>query len=163
MLRERERQRRAVPPDQFAGDAERHRDGVVGARAQHGELERDELVEGEPPPRALGELLPFREVHGRERVTTERQVELRGERVEHVACVRGERRARQLAQARRRHGVTRGVDRRVVGGRARLAEVVRLDVEAVLAEPAAQTHVRPRHELVGEPRLVEPRRRDRRA
>ena len=54
--------------------------------------------------------------------------------------------------------VVRGIDGREVGGRLALADVVRLDVEAVLANLAAQAHVHARLQLVGDPRLVEPRR-----
>ena len=63
-----------------------------------------------------------------------------GEAAATVACrrmtiseteVRGQRRPHELPQTRRRHLLARSVDRRVVGCRAGLAEVVRLDVEAV--------------------------------
>ena len=73
------------------------------------------------------------------------------------------RRARrgQLAQPPRRHRLARAVHRREVGRRARLPQVVRLDLEAVAAELAAQPHRRARLEPVEQPRLVEPARGDR--
>ena len=53
-----------------------------------------------------------------------------------------------------------GVDGREVGRRDPAVEVVRLDREAVAAERAAQSHTRPRPQLLREPGLIEPRRLD---
>ena len=159
--REGKRQRDAVATRQLARRAERRGHGVLVPRPEHGELEREQLVEREPPPGQLGLLLRLGEVERRERVAPQRELELRRERVEDVTRMRGERRAGELAQPRRRDRLARRIDGREVRGRACRADVVRLDVEAVLAEAAAQPEVRPRREPVGEPRLVEPGRGDR--
>ena len=92
-----------------------------------------------------------------ERVAAQRQLVLGRQRVGEAARVLGERGAHELAQPRRGDLLARRVDGRVVGGPARLADVVALHVEAVAAELAAQAHARARRQLLGQPRLVEER------
>ena len=102
-------------------------------------------------------------VHGEERVALQWQplarAQLRGQRIEVVDDV-AERVRDEGADALRRYLLARGVDRREVRGRLALPHVVGLHVEAVATRLAAQAHVCPRPELLLEPRLVEPRRRD---
>jgi hypothetical protein len=161
--REREPERGAVPRHERAGLAERRGHRVLVARRGHRELERHELLEREPPPRLLGLVRIGGEVDGHDRVAPQRHPELGRQRVEHVARVLRERRPGELPQPRRGHLLARRVHGREVRRRPRLAEVVRAHVEPVAAEPAWQPHRRPRAQLVREPRLVEPRGRDRAA
>ena len=165
VLGQRERQRRAVALDQLAGRGRaasrprrrrasgRRRAAARGARRARG-------GGALPRPRAAA----VGEVDRGDRVAAERQLERR------PAAYRGGRArgprappARGRAAASRRNLLARRIDGREVGGRSRLAEVVALHVEAVPAELAAQADWRAGRELLDEPRLVEPRRRDRAA
>jgi hypothetical protein len=159
--RQLERKRGAVARHQRTGLPERRRHRALVPRAHDRELQRHELVEREPLARALGLTEIGGKVHRGDRVTPERQVELGRQRIEHVARVGTQSGAHELADARRGQRLARRVYRREVRRRARLPEVVRLDVEAAAAELAAQPHVRARLQPLGEPRLVEPRGRDR--
>ena len=161
MLGERERQHLAVALDQVTRRTERRCDRVVGARTSDDELQREQLVEREPTARLLGLRLGLGKVDRRDRVAAQRQLELRGQRVGKEASVLRERRPRELAEAGRGHALARRVDRGEVRRRPRGADVVALHVEAVAAEPAAQPQLGARRKLVGQPRLVEPRRADR--
>ena len=95
-----------------------------------------------------------------EGVAAERQLELGRKRVGEAARVLRERGAHELAQPRGRDLLARRIHRGVVRRPARLADVVALHVESVAPELAAQPHARSRHQLLGEPRLVEERRVD---
>ena len=138
VLGQRERQHLPVARHELAGRGQRLPRRTLDARAQHGQLQREQLVESEPAPRELGLLGIDGKVHRPERIAPDRALALGGQRVEHVVGVQLERRAHQLADPRRRHLLARPVDRCVVGGRARLAEVVRPNLEAVAREAAAQ-------------------------
>ena len=159
--RERERERLAVAADQVARLAEpcRERPLALLDAARDADLEDEELLEGEPRAAAfrLGEVV--RPVHGGERVALERKplafAQLRGQRVGDVRRER-QREIDDAPHARRRDLLRSGIDGREVGGSARLAEVVRARLEAEAAELAAHADLRSGHELVGEPRLVEP-------
>ncbi len=159
--RERERERLAVAADQVARLAEPWRERALALldAARDADLEDEQLLEGEPRAAAfrLGEVV--RAVDGGERVALEREpfafAQLRGQRVEDVRRER-QRKIDDAAHARRRDLLRRRIDRREVGGGARLAEVVRARLEAEAAELAAHADLRSGRELVGEPRLVEP-------
>ena len=165
--RERERQRLAVALDQLAGLAERRCERALALRraARDADLQQEQLLEREPLPPDLRLVLGLRMVEHEERVALQRQclavAELGRQRVEVVDDV-PERVRDERAQPLRRDLLARGIDGREVGGRLALADVVRLDVEAVPAGLAAQAHVHARLQLVRDPRLVEPRRGDRR-
>ena len=98
-----------------------------------------------------------------ERVGAQRQPSLdleRGrQRVGPVARVR-ERGRDELAQLRGRDLLARRIDGREVRGRGAAVQVVGAHLEAVAVRRAAQPHARARHELLLQPRLVEPGRRD---
>ena len=96
-----------------------------------------------------------------ERVRAQRQLQLGRQRVGQEPSVLCKRRTRELAQTRCRHSLARRVHRREVGRRARGADVVALDVEAIAPEPPTEAQVRTRRKLVCQPRLVEPRGADR--
>ena len=165
MLRQLEGKRGAVARDEVAGRRERGRHGrlAFGRPTCKRELEDEQLVEGEPPPPFLGLLERARPVQRDERVAAQRQAALglQGSR-ERIRAIVGERQRRldEVAELRRRDLLARGVDRCEVGRRRAPVQVVRTDREPVAVRRAAQPHPRAGRQLVLEPWLVEPRRRD---
>ena len=164
--RECEGQRLAVAPDQLARLAERRRDrglALAGATGDR-ELEHEQLVEGEAPAPRLGLVEVARPVERDHGVAAQRQAlvlaERGRERVRERVDVR-ERRLDEPSQPLRGHVLRGRVDRRVVGRGAGVADVVGLHREAAAArERAAQAHLRPGRQAVGDPGLVEPDRVD---
>ncbi len=144
--RERERKRRAVALDQLAGRAERRRERALAFRRapRDAELEQQQLLEREPLPPGLRLVLGLGMVDDEERVALQRHrlavAQLGRQRVGVVDDV-PERVRDERPQPLRRDLLARGIDRREVFRRLALADVVRLDVEAVAARLAAQTDV----------------------
>ncbi len=165
VLGELERQRGPVALEQLSGLSERGRD-LVFALARppcDAELEQEQLVEREPASPLLRLLERFRAMERVQRVGTARQpFPLFQRRRERVGLVRNELEGAvgKGAESWRRDLLAGRVDRRQVGGGGRTVQVVRLDVERVPAELAAEAHTRPGLELVLQPVLVEPDGRD---
>jgi hypothetical protein len=160
-----ERQQLPVARDQVAGLAERSRPRLLAVRpgSRKADLEHEQLVEGEPPPRLLPVLERIRTVQRDERVREQRQpfggLQLRRQRVRHVASV-AHRELDEAAQPLRRDLLARGIDGRKVRRRRDAVQVVRADLEAAPLELAAQANPRAGLELLLQPRLVEPDRGD---
>ncbi len=97
----------------------------------------------------------------RERVGSERQLvgDSGRDGIRKVARL-GQREPDHLAQLLDRQILRRGIDGREVGRRGSAVQVVRADVELVPPQVAAQPDMRARLELVREPGLIEPDRRD---
>jgi hypothetical protein len=166
--RQREGQRAAVPSHQLARLAEGRRQCRLARRyaARQEELEHKELFECQALPCALRLFEGERCVDRCDRVGREREpfggTELGGQPIPVVARIR-QRGRDEGAQSRRADLLRRRIHRSEIGGRLRTrADVPRPHVEAVPAALAAEAHRRARLELVGEPRLVEPRAADRR-
>ena len=160
--RQRERQHVAVPGRELRGRRKRLGDERLALRGPpaKGELEREELVERQPAPGALGIVLAAGPVDADERIGPERQgvvgADRRGQRLAGVPRAR-QRRLGQRAKRLLRQIRSRGIDRREVGGLHRVAEVERRHLEPEPVRLPAHADVRSRDELRLEPRLVEPR------
>ncbi len=76
VLGQRERELLPVARDELAGAIEGDGDRVVIARMRDDELQREELVECEPPARLLRLRLRLGEVNREQRIASERQLEL---------------------------------------------------------------------------------------
>ncbi len=162
---ELEGQHRAVSLHELAGRAERRRPLHVPASppARQPELQREELVEGQPPPRALAVGLARRAVESHDGIRAGRQPFLcldRGRhRVDDLPRVL-ERLADHLAQLLDRDLLARRVDGGKVRRRRAAVQVVRLDREVAPLQVSAQADLGSRLEAVHEPGLVEPDRGD---
>ena len=127
------------------------------------DLKDEELVERQPPPAAFGLVLTGRAMERDERVGPLWQARLglhSGGQVVHVVAGVGERLSDQLAELLDGHLFARRVHGREVGRRRGAVQVVGADGELVAAELAPQADSCARLELLGQPDLVEPDRRD---
>ena len=163
-----EGKRLAVSPDQLARLPQRRRRLLLALSCPAGEaeLEQEQLVERKPLPAALRLLDRPGPVQGEERVGTRRErlacLQPGREEVQVVAR-EPERGGHERAHPRRCDLLAGGIDRRQVGGRAGTVQVVRANRELVPPQLAAEPHDGSGQQLLCEPVLVEPDRRDRAA
>ena len=150
-----------VALDQGSGRAERGRLGGIALASDPGErqLEEQQLIEGEAPPPLLPLTRALGPVQSDDGVRTQRQLEpsaqRRRQRIGKLACER-KHAFDQAAQALERDLLAGGIDGRVVGGRPRLAEIEVAHREGAALELTAGAQSCARHELLGQPELVEP-------
>ena len=165
MLRQLEGQRAAVALDQLAGLGQRGRDLLLalGRPARERQLEDEQLVEREPASPLLRLVERARPVQSSERVAPERQPAfcLQGGR-KRVGPVGGKRQRRldELAQLHRRDLLARRVDRCEVRRCRAAVQVEGADGKAEAVRCPTEAHVRAGGQLVLQPRLVEPGRRN---
>ena len=165
VLRQLERKRGAVALDQVSRLGQRRRDLLLtlGRPSRERELEDEQLVERKPAPALLRLVERTWPVQRGERISAERQPALcfQGGR-QRVGAVGGEREHRldELAELHGRDLLAGRIDRCEVRGRRAPVQVEGANRKAEAVRRSAEAYVRAGRQLVLEPRLVEPGRRD---